>query len=70
MRHRIEYALAWLVIRTLGFLPRPVSRAAAIGLAQTVYLFHSKLRRVGMRNLEIAFPEKSVAERRRIPCSG
>jgi KDO2-lipid IV(A) lauroyltransferase len=43
-----------------------VSRALGIALAQTVYLFHSKLRHVGMRNLEIAFPEKSVAERRRI----
>jgi Kdo2-lipid IVA lauroyltransferase/acyltransferase len=66
MRHRIEYALAWLVIRTLGALPRPVSRALGISLAQTVYLLHSKLRRVGMCNLEIAFPDKSVAERRKI----
>jgi Kdo2-lipid IVA lauroyltransferase/acyltransferase len=66
MRYRIEYALAWLVIRTLGILPRPVSRALGIALAQTVYLLHSKLRRVGMRNLELAFPEKSVEERRNI----
>lgn len=66
MRHRIEYALAWLVIRTLGALPRPLSRALGIAIAQTVYLLHSKLRRVGMRNLQIAFPEKSPAERRKI----
>src|SRR5581483_5515365 len=66
MRHRIEYALAWTVIHILGALPRPISRAAGIALAQIVYLFHSKLRRVGMRNLEIAFPEKPVTERRRI----
>jgi KDO2-lipid IV(A) lauroyltransferase len=66
MRHRIEYALAWTVIHIVGALPRPISRAAGIALAQIVYLFHSKLRRVGLRNLEIAFPDKSVAERRRI----
>ncbi len=66
MRYRIEYALAWLIIRTLGALPRPLSRALAIAFAQTVYLLHGKLRRVGMRNLELAFPEKSLAERRRI----
>ena len=66
MRHRIEYALAWLVIRALGALPRPLSRAAGMALAQTVYLLHSKLRHVGMRNLKLAFPEKSDAERKRI----
>ena len=66
MRHRIEYALAWLVIRSLGAIPRPLSRAVGIVLAQTVYLLHSKLRRVGMRNLEIAFPDKALAERTRI----
>ena len=60
MRHRIEYALVWLVIRALGALPRPLSRAAGITLARTVYLLHSKLRRVGMRNLKLAFPEKST----------
>jgi len=66
MRYRLEYALAWLVIRILGALPRPVSRAAGIALGQTVYLLHAKLRRVGMRNLEIAFPEKPLAKRKRI----
>ncbi len=66
MRYSIEYALAWLVIRTLGVLPRPVSRGLAIALGQTVYLLHPKLRRVGMRNLELAFPEKSMRERRQI----
>jgi Kdo2-lipid IVA lauroyltransferase/acyltransferase len=66
MRYRIEYALAWLVIRTLGVLPRPVSRGLAIALGRAVYLLHPKLRRVGMRNLELAFPEKSMRERRQI----
>lgn len=31
-----------------------------------VYLLHFRLRQVGMRNLEMVFPEKSVAERQRI----
>jgi KDO2-lipid IV(A) lauroyltransferase len=66
MRYRIEYALAWLVIRTLGVLPRPVSRGLAIALGRAVYLLHPKLRRVGMRNLELAFPEKTMRERREI----
>jgi KDO2-lipid IV(A) lauroyltransferase len=66
MRHRLEYALVWLLVRTLGVLPRPLARAAGIGLAQAVYLFHTRLRRVGNRNLALAFPERSLLERRRI----
>ena len=66
MRRKLEYAAAWPFIKILGILPRSWSRALAIGIAQIFYLLHSRLRQVGMRNLEIAFPEKSVAERKRI----
>ena len=57
---------AWPFIKILGWLPRPLSRAFAIGLAQIVYLLHFRLRQVGMRNLAMVFPEKSEAERARI----
>ncbi len=66
MRNRLEYALAWCVVKTIGALPRSLARAVGIALGQTVYLLHAKLRRVGMRNLALAFPEKSAGERRRI----
>jgi len=66
MRHRLEYAFAWMLIRGLGSLPRPLARALGIGIAQLVYLLHSRLRRVGMRNLELAFPGKSPRQRRKI----
>jgi KDO2-lipid IV(A) lauroyltransferase len=66
MRQRLEYAAAWPFIKILGILPRPLARAVAISLAQLVYLLHSRLRKVGMRNLAMAFPEKSEAERARI----
>jgi Kdo2-lipid IVA lauroyltransferase/acyltransferase len=66
MRYRLEYALAWLLIRGIGVLPRPWARAAGITLGQLVYLFHAKLRRVGMRNLQLAFPEKTPRERKKI----
>ena len=66
MRRKLEYAAAWPFIKILGLMPRPVSRAFAIGLAQMVYLLHFRLRQVGMRNLAMVFPEKSVAERSRI----
>src|SRR5438445_2091478 len=66
MRQRLEYALAWVIIKTLGALPRSLSRAAAIALSWTIYLVHVRLRHVGMRNLKLAFPEKTRRERARI----
>jgi KDO2-lipid IV(A) lauroyltransferase len=66
MRRQLEYAAAWPFIKLLGILPRPLARAFAIGLGQAFYLFHVRLRRVGMRNLALAFPEKSEGERARI----
>lgn len=66
LRYRVEYCLAWLLVKSVGALPRPLARAAGITIAWTVYLLHRKLRRVGMRNLELAFPEKSRRERKNI----
>ena len=66
MRRKLEYAAAWPFIKILGAMPRPLSRAFAIGISQVVYLLHFRLRQVGMRNLAMVFPEKSEAERARI----
>jgi Kdo2-lipid IVA lauroyltransferase/acyltransferase len=66
MRQRLEYALAWLIIKTIGTLPRPLARAAAITLAWIIYLLHVRLRHVGKRNLELAFPAKTRREHARI----
>ena len=66
MRRKLEYAAAWPFIKILGAMPRALARAFAIGIAQLVYLLHFRLREVGMRNLVMVFPEKSVAERKRI----
>ena len=66
MRFRLEYALVWCVVKAVGSLPRPLARAAGIALGQLIYLLHGKLRRVGMLNLALAFPGKSVHQRRKI----
>jgi KDO2-lipid IV(A) lauroyltransferase len=66
MRHGLEYAPVWLLVQGIGLLPRPLARAMGIALGRLVFLLHGRLRRVGMRNLELAFPEKTAAERRRI----
>ena len=66
MRYRLEYALAWVLIKIVGGLPRPLARAAGIAIAWIAYSVHRKLRRVGLRNLELALPEKSRRERKKI----
>ena len=66
MRHRLEYAIVWLWVKTIGLLPRPLARAKGISLGLLVYLLHGRLRRVGMRNLELALPAMPRHERRRV----
>ena len=66
MRHRLEYALVWPVVKILGALPRPVARTLGLVLAGAVYHLHGRLRKVGLRNLEIAYPEMAAAARRKI----
>ena len=66
MRYRLEYALVWCIVKTIGLLPRPLARTIGIGLGQLVYLLHAKLRRVGHRNLTLAFPDMPQPERDKI----
>jgi KDO2-lipid IV(A) lauroyltransferase len=66
MRDFLEYAPVWVIVKLMGTLPRPWARAVGIGIGRLVYLLHGRLRRAGLRNLEIAFPGMPLAERRRL----
>ena len=66
MLETLEYWLVVGVARTLGWLPRSLARLLAGGLAGSIYRAHGRLRRVGHRNLEMALPALSAAERDRI----
>ncbi len=59
----IEYAGAWLALGLLGLLPRGAAIRTAMWILLAVPKLLPKLRKTGLRNLEIAFPEKTVAER-------
>jgi len=61
-----EYLLARSVLASLGTVP--VSLATGVGRAMGFIAYASarNLRRTGKRNLELAFPEKSEFERRKI----
>jgi len=66
VRERLEYWIVWLWVKTIGLLPRPLARAKGIVLGLIVYLLFGRLRRVGMRNLALAFPDMNHRDRRRI----
>ena len=60
---RLEYATARIIFGTLGILPRGAALLACSIIARVAYRALGSLRRVGHRNLEIAFPEKTAEER-------
>jgi Kdo2-lipid IVA lauroyltransferase/acyltransferase len=66
IREKAEYAAVRLLMAVLGALPRPIARATAIVLAKLVQVVHRKLWRSGLRNLEIAFPESKLRDRKMI----
>src|SRR5258708_32663051 len=66
MSPRLEYYPVWLFAMFIRALPRSLARALCMGLGLLVYGVHSRLRRVGLRNLDIAFPSRSKKEKKRI----
>jgi KDO2-lipid IV(A) lauroyltransferase len=66
MRYRFEYFPVLLLAKFIGLLPRSLARAFCISIGLLVYTLHPRLRRVGMRNLDLAFPQKSKKEKKRI----
>ena len=66
MRENLEYGLVVAVARCLGRMPRGIARLLACVLAFAVYWCFGRLRRVGVRNLEMALPELSSKARKKI----
>src|SRR2546425_8499444 len=59
----LEYAAAWVALKSLGLLPRRVARAVGAWLAALAYFFRPPLRRAAISNLRVAFPEWGDAQR-------
>jgi len=65
-RHRIEFFAARSVLGFLGWLPHRLARGVCAFLAVLSYAFWPHLRRVGLFNLRIAFPDWSDDQRRKV----
>jgi len=66
LRDRAEFAAVWLMVGLLGRAPRGVARCMGAAVGWFAWVVLGRLRRVGRQNLQMAFPEKSAAERERI----
>jgi KDO2-lipid IV(A) lauroyltransferase len=62
MRKKLEFVAARALIRLLGLPPRRVARALGAAIGALAFLLLGRLRRVGYRNLRIAFPNSSARE--------
>jgi KDO2-lipid IV(A) lauroyltransferase len=62
----LEYSAARALLGILAVLPRNAAVQVSIWIMRTVPLVLKNLRRTGLKNLEIAFPEKSESERNEI----
>lgn len=66
LRQVLEFAIAWIGIHTLGTLPRRAARSVGALIASIAYASLGRLRRVGLRNLELAFPTMPASERAQV----
>jgi KDO2-lipid IV(A) lauroyltransferase len=64
VRERLEYAAAWILLKTIGAMPRPLARYAGTRTAAFLLWVRPRLRRAAMENLRLAFPEWSKKQRR------
>ncbi len=66
MREWIEYAAAWLGVKSLGVLPRRAARFVGASFAAVAYSIRTPLRRTAMFNLHLVFPDWSAQKRKQV----
>jgi Kdo2-lipid IVA lauroyltransferase/acyltransferase len=62
----VEYLIARSLLTIFGWLPLGAALFVGSELGRGSYYFSGRLRRTGLRNLELAFPELDQKERRRL----
>jgi Kdo2-lipid IVA lauroyltransferase/acyltransferase len=63
MMERLQYAVVWAFLKTLGALPRALARWLAAGATRLLLLLMPKLRKTAEFNLKLAFPEWTLGQR-------
>jgi KDO2-lipid IV(A) lauroyltransferase len=63
LRETAEFVVVWVFVNGLRLLPRRLARAIGIAIGAGAFRGLGRLRRVGLRNLELAFPEMTEQKR-------
>lgn len=66
LRNWLEFLPAWLLLKSLGLLPRRTAVFTGKLIARVAYRLHGRLQRVGHRNLQLAMPELDDEQQRAI----
>ncbi len=66
LREWLEYFGLRLIVAVLKWLPRSLSRVKGATIGFLAWHLIGRLRRIGLRNLSLAFPDMPLAERERI----
>ena len=65
-RYLLEYLVARAFLSILALLPLSFARRVAVAGSRVLFACLPRLRRIGLRNLELAFPDLSLTERRQL----
>jgi KDO2-lipid IV(A) lauroyltransferase len=63
VRETAEFAVVWLFVSSVRLLPRRGARSVGAAIGAIAFRALGRLRRVGLRNLELAFPNMTSRER-------
>lgn len=66
MREALEYAFVRMLLGAFAILPRPLAWRVGGAVGWVAWVAVPNLRRAGMRNLELAFPQMPAEERERL----
>ena len=63
VRESAEFAVVWLFVHGMRLLPRTMARTIGAAIGAIAFRALGRLRRVGVRNLQLAFPQMTAADR-------
>jgi Kdo2-lipid IVA lauroyltransferase/acyltransferase len=66
VRETAEFAVVWIFVYAMRLLPRGMARAIGAMIGAIAFRALGRLRRVGLRNLALALPERTAKEREAI----
>jgi KDO2-lipid IV(A) lauroyltransferase len=64
MKEWLEFAAVWLILKTLGTLPRGAARGFAAFITKLLFSLQPRLKKTAEFNLRLAFPDWTEAQRK------